>query len=57
MANHKRRKRKNLRGGCLLCKPHKGNGAKGKFCNQTKQEKRSQVAFREQIDEHPSIAS
>jgi hypothetical protein len=24
--NHKRRRPKNRRAGCLLCKPHKGNG-------------------------------
>lgn len=28
--NHKRRKRKNARAGCVLCKPHKANGAKNK---------------------------
>jgi len=27
MANHKRRRPKNRRAGCLLCKPHKMNGA------------------------------
>jgi hypothetical protein len=26
--NHKRHRPKNRRAGCLLCKPHKGNGAK-----------------------------
>lgn len=26
MANFKRRRHKNARAGCLLCKPHKGNG-------------------------------
>jgi hypothetical protein len=26
--NHKRRRSKNARAGCLLCKPHKANGAK-----------------------------
>lgn len=30
--NHKRKKRKNARAGCLMCKPNKMNGwAKGKF--------------------------
>ena len=24
--NHKRRRPKNSRAGCLMCKPHKGNG-------------------------------
>lgn len=28
MANHKRGKAKNQRAGCLMCKPHKVNGAK-----------------------------
>ena len=27
MAHHKRRRPKNTRAGCLLCKPHKMNGA------------------------------
>jgi hypothetical protein len=27
--NHKRRRPKNRRSGCLMCKPHKMNGAKG----------------------------
>jgi hypothetical protein len=32
MANHKRRRPKNRRAGCLLCKPHKQNGwGKGRF--------------------------
>lgn len=30
--HHKRRKAKNARSGCLLCKPHKMNGAKGALC-------------------------
>lgn len=30
MANHKRRRPKNRRAGCGLCKPHKRNGAKKK---------------------------
>ena len=28
--NHKRGRPKNRRAGCLLCKPHKANGAKNK---------------------------
>lgn len=28
MANHKRRRAKNRRAGCLLCKPHKMNHAR-----------------------------
>jgi hypothetical protein len=30
MAHHKRKRPKNRRAGCLLCKPHKRNNAKGK---------------------------
>jgi len=30
MGNFKRGRAKNRRSGCLMCKPHKGNGAKGK---------------------------
>lgn len=30
--HHKRGKPKNSRAGCLLCKPHKMNGAKGLDC-------------------------
>lgn len=29
MAHHKRKRPKNRRAGCLYCKPHKANGAKG----------------------------
>jgi len=28
LMNHKRGKPKNARAGCLMCKPHKGNGMK-----------------------------
>ena len=30
MAHHKRKRPKNRRAGCLMCKPHKGNNAKNK---------------------------
>lgn len=30
MAHHKRRRPKNRRSGCIMCKPWKANGAKGK---------------------------
>jgi len=39
--NHKRGKPKNSRSGCLGCKPHKANGAKGSFVNQTIQEQKA----------------
>lgn len=51
MANFKRGKRKNLRSGCLFCKPHKGNGSKGRHCNQTHQEQRARISEREQRQE------
>lgn len=28
--NHKRKRPKNARAGCLMCKPHKANGAKNR---------------------------
>jgi len=48
MSHHKRRRRKNARAGCLLCKPHKANGAKGTVDAQTWQERRARVSEREQ---------
>ena len=41
MANHKRKRPKNRRAGCLLCKPHKRNGAKNK--NKPSVERRLQA--------------
>ena len=41
MANHKRKRPKNRRAGCLLCKPHKGNGFKGSLNQQTIQEQKA----------------
>lgn len=32
--NHKRHRPKNRRAGCLMCKPHKGNGMKHKLRNR-----------------------
>jgi len=46
--HHKRRKPKNARSGCLLCKPHKANGAKGRRVNQTLQERVAADSEREQ---------
>lgn len=46
MAHHKRRKPQNARAGCLLCKPHKANGAK---CRHRVQELRARVSEREQL--------
>lgn len=39
--NHKRLRPKNVRAGCLMCKPHKMNGAKGGFNAQTRQEQKA----------------
>ena len=38
--NHKRRKPKTARSGCLMCKPHKHQRAKDTLYNQTMQEKK-----------------
>lgn len=46
--HHKKRKPKNSRAGCLMCKPHKANGAKGCLHNQTRQEKRARLNEKEQ---------
>ncbi len=51
MAHHKRRKRKNARAGCGLCKPHKRNGQKGRPESQTMQARRNGDAEREARDE------
>lgn len=47
MANHKRRRPKNRRGGCLFCKPHKMNGAKGRDPHSAR--KRTQDAPRDLV--------
>ena len=49
--NHKRRRAKNRRAGCLLCKPHKGNGMKGLRDNETLQAKKSRAAAQTQLSE------
>ena len=46
--NHKRKRPKSTRAGCLLCKPHKRQGCK--HGNPTEQEKRARVNEREQRD-------
>jgi len=48
MAHHKRRKRKDIRAGCLMCKPHKSNCNKGSEAHQTWQERRARLTEREQ---------
>jgi hypothetical protein len=34
-----------------MCKPHKGNGSKGKLNNQTRQEKKARISEIEQRSE------
>lgn len=48
MAHHKRKRPKNRRSGCLMCKPHKANGAKDR---DTWQEKRAKISEKEQREE------
>lgn len=49
--NHKRRRAKNRRAGCLLCKPHKGNGMKGLRENEPLQTKKSRATAQTQLSE------
>lgn len=42
--NHKRKRPKNRRAGCLFCKPHKSNGQKGRAAQQTVQQRRAPEA-------------
>lgn len=51
MSHHKRRRPKNRRPGCLLCKPQKANGIKGNLHAQTRQEQKAIATEGEQIDE------
>lgn len=51
MAHHKRKRRKNVRAGCIMCKPHKANGCKGREQDQTWQERRARLSEREQVAE------
>lgn len=46
MANHKRKRPKNQRAGCLFCKPWKGNGCKR--IEPRRQVRRAAVSEREQ---------
>jgi len=56
--NHKRRRAKNRRAGCLLCKPHKGNGMKGRRQHEPLHTKKSRADAQTQLSEsvlaHPS---
>lgn len=44
MSHHKRRRPKNRRAGCLLCKPHKANGSD----KRTRQDKKADLREKEQ---------
>lgn len=39
--NHKRKRTKNQRAGCVMCKPHKNNAWKGAENSQTIQERKA----------------
>lgn len=52
MANHKRKRPKNRRAGCLMCKRHKANGIKGTKKAQTLQERRAREKEKEQRQWH-----
>jgi hypothetical protein len=49
--HHKRGRPKDWRAGCLLCKPHKANRAKGKLNAQMRQERIARENQKQQIDE------
>ena len=44
--HHKRRRPKNRRAGCLLCKPHKANGAKDREAYERVRDRRTLCAAR-----------
>jgi uncharacterized protein YodC (DUF2158 family) len=46
--NHKRRRHKNARAGCPMCKWYKSNGLKGTLNAQTFQERKARVSEKEQ---------
>ncbi|MHA2426989.1 MAG: hypothetical protein ACXADB_03055 [Candidatus Hermodarchaeia archaeon] len=51
MAHHKRKRHKNARAGCLMCKYWKANGVKGVKWAQTKQELLARESEKEQLEE------
>jgi hypothetical protein len=51
MSNHKRKRPKSSRAGCLMCKPHKDQRRKDCLGSQTMQERRARVSEREQMRE------
>lgn len=48
MAHHKRRRPKSSRSGCILCKPHKHQGAKDTKAAQRRQELLARISEKEQ---------
>ena len=58
--HHKRRRPKNRRAGCLLCKPHKGNGMKSRSIHRALSDRRSIASMARQLldmeaDRHPPL--
>jgi hypothetical protein len=51
--HHKRKRPKDRRAGCLLCKPHKSNRAKDKEESQTLQERKARESEESQRTEMP----
>ena len=49
--HHKRRRPKNRRAGCLLCKPHKANGERGSEASLRHADRRALVSAREQLSQ------
>ena len=47
--HYKRRRPRNRRAGCLLCKPHKANGQKGRVASLRLPERRLLISDREQF--------
>ena len=54
MTHHKRRRPKNRRAGCLLCKPWKGNHAKGSRDSLRIQERKALEAYKHEIKDYYS---
>ena len=52
MGHHKRKRPKNRRAGCLMCKFHKSNSYKGSLEAQTIQERKAREAEIEQIEDY-----
>lgn len=49
MANHKRKKPRQQRAGCIMCKFHKTNAAKDTKSSQTLQDRRSRDSMAQQV--------